>query len=148
MKSYRKQRMAELRSDIAEKHKKAIPGGIALIRRWTPIGTPETTGDPNYVITHRLWNSIQGSSDATSTTWGTSGVKYAPYVHQGTLDYAHGYLGWTEAEAMEFESVFDTGDRAGPMKGMKARPFLVRGLLDYRPGLIALFSTPVKSSGR
>lgn len=91
-----------------------------------------------------LWRSIEvGPADKGYVDIGTN-KHYGPYVHQGTYDYAHGYGGWTEAEAREFDSLTDTGDGRGVgLKGMKARPFLVNGLLNARPAIRVIWEVPI-----
>lgn len=142
-KSYRKERMRELRDGMEERHASAGKLIVTFVKKKTPVGTPESTGDPNYEITFNLRNSIEPDSGEDYTDVGTD-VKYGPYVHQGTYDYAHGYGGWTEGEARAFDSLTDTGDGPGiGRKGMQARPFLVNGLLDSRPLLKAVMSRPI-----
>jgi hypothetical protein len=141
--SYRKERMRELSDGMKERHDAAGKLIQKQVRRMTPIGTPESTGDPNYQITLALWKSIEYHPEVDSVKVGTNKY-YGPYVHQGTYDYAHGYRGWTEAEAREFNSITDTGDGPGQgRKGMQARPFLVNGLLNARPFLYAIYNRPI-----
>jgi hypothetical protein len=102
----------------------------------------------------QLWRSIDSAADENhvkigveayveSVQEGNEGTRYAPYVHQGTRDYAHGYGGWTEGEARAFDSLTDTGDGLGGRRGMRARPFLVNGLLDAKPLLYAIYNRPI-----
>lgn len=143
MRSYRRERMGELRGDFKKKHALAGKAVLPFIRARTPIGTPASTGDPNYPVTAALNRSIDYEVEEHGVAWGTN-KPYGPYVHQGTYDYAHGYRGWTEGEAREFDSLTDTGDGPGVgRKGMRARPFLVNGLLNGRPVLIAIYGKPI-----
>lgn len=151
MRSYRHERMAELRKDFRVKHVLAGKAVVPFVKAKTPIGTPESTGDPDYEITRRLWKSIDSEPAEDHVDIGVKagevenkkGTRYAPFVHQGTHDYAHGYGGWEEDEARAFDSLRDTGDGPGPLRGMRARPFLVNGLLDARPALIAIYGKPI-----
>ena len=142
--SHRRERMGELRRDLSRKHEAAGKLVVFFVRAKTPIGTPASTGDPNYPVTAALWRSIDSHASDDHVDVGTN-KKYGAYVHQGTYDYAHGYRGWTEGEAREFNSLTDTRDtpRGTPPKGMKPRPFLVNGLLDAREMLIPLYAKPI-----
>lgn len=140
MKSYRKERIQQLRDDMRKKHVAAGKVVLPFIRVHTPIATPVTApGDPHPMA---LWRSIKADAHADYVDFGTD-KKYGIYVHQGTRDYAHGMGGWTEAEAREFDSLRDTGDREGPLRGIKPRPFLVNGLLDSRSALWPVYSKPI-----
>lgn len=143
MRSYRRERMRELRDGIKDRNEQAKDAVIKSVRFRTPIGTPASTGDPHYQVTAALWRSIDGHADEDGVVVGTN-KKYGIYVHQGTYDYAHGYGGWSEAEAAEFDSLTDTGDGPGRgLKGMKPRPYLVNGLLGARPQLSIIYHTPI-----
>jgi len=135
--------MDELSDGMAARHRAAGELIAGFIKSKTPVGTPASTGDPDYKITFHLRNSIDSDPHEDHVDIGTD-VKYGIYVHQGTYDYAHGYGGWTEMEARAFDSLTDTGDGPGVgRKGMQARPYLVNGLLDTRPFLRGIYGRPI-----
>lgn len=145
MKSHRVQRMRELSEGVKERNEEAGKSVQKSVRFNTPIGTPASTGKPNYPVTAALWRSID------YTVLGDQGVvigtdkDYGIYVHQGTYDYNRGRGEFTEAEAREFDSLTDTGDGTGVgVKGMKARAFLVNGLLNDRPNLMRIYSREIR----
>jgi hypothetical protein len=91
-----------------------------------------------------LWHSVEVGAVVGDHVDVGSSKYYAPYVSQGTYDYAMGYGPWTEADAREFDSLTDTGDGPGVgLKGMKARPFLVNGLLDARRAIRIIWEDPI-----
>jgi hypothetical protein len=137
--------MSELENGMRARHEAAGKFVVErFIRPKTPVGTPESTGDPNYKVTYALRRSIEYRATSDSVIMGTN-KSYGPYVSQGTYDYAHGYRGWTEAEAREFDSLTDTGDGPGRgRKGMRARPYLVNGLLDARAFLKPIYNRPIE----
>lgn len=144
MKSYRRERIRDLEDGMKARHGAA---GKYVVERHikprTPVGTPESTGDPHYVVTHALQESIDYEPYTDHVDIGTN-KPYAPYVHQGTYDFAHGHGGWTEAQAREAESIFkhnrfsETGDR-----GAMPRPFLVTGLLASRAFLYPIYNRSI-----
>jgi hypothetical protein len=141
--SHREQRMKELRRGVAQRHSSAGKVVQTFVRYRTPIGTPESTGDPNYPITAALWRSINFSASHGHVDIGTN-RRYGPYVHNGTYDYNRGPGLWTEAEAREFDSLTDTGDGPGVgRKGMRPRAFLVNGLLESRSALYPIYHKPI-----
>lgn len=148
MRSYRIQRMDELRDGIKARH--ALAGKMVVerfIKPKTPVGTPETTGDPNYPVTEHLRDSIESRASEDHVDMGTN-VYYAPYVHQGTYDWAHGYGGWAEPNARKAADMFfhNRNDVTG-VKGAMPRPFLVNGLLDSRPFLYPIYNKQIHGGG-
>lgn len=135
--------MGELRDDIKRKH--ALAGKVVQeqVRKVTPVGTPQSTGRPNYPVTHALQNSIEYEPSDEHVDIGTD-KSYGPYVMFGTYDYNRGREPFTEAEAREYNSLTDTGDGPGVgRRGMRPRAFLVNGLLNSRPLLIAIYGKPI-----
>ena len=146
-KSYRPQRSKELSDGVLGKMRASAVAAKAAIQAITPVGTPETTGDPNYVVTHALQRSIETGRATTDHVDIGTNKYYGPYVHQGTYDYAHGYRGWSEGEAREADSMFFHNDqRFSGRKGAMPRPFLVNGLLNARPALAAIWHSPIRSA--
>jgi hypothetical protein len=143
LKSYRRERTKELRGDLKKKHVAAGKVVQAAVRFKTPIGTPESTGNPNYKVTAALWRSIEYDPHDDYVDIKTA-KSYAAFVHNGTYSYNRGRGPWTEAEAREFDSLRDTGDGPGVgQKGMRPRAFLVNGLLESRPALQAIYRKPM-----
>ncbi len=136
--------MKELRDGM--KTRNALAGKVVqtAVRFRTPIGTPASTGNPNYPVTAALWRSIEVDAHEDHVDIGTNKA-YSMYVHNGTYDYSRGRGPWTEAEAKEFDSLTDTGDGPGVgRKGMKPRAYLVNGLLEARPSLKPILGRPIK----
>lgn len=121
----------------------------AAIQAKTPVGTPETTGDPDYTVTHALQRSIETRNVTTERADIGTNKYYGPYVHQGTYDYAHGYEGWGEAQAREADALFhyNRKEQTG-LRGMMPRPFLVNGLLDAWPSIKGIWGKSINSGGR
>jgi hypothetical protein len=144
MRSYRRERMGELRDGMKARHEAA---GMLVVERFikprTPIGTPETTGIEDYPVTYHLRDSISSRATEDHVDMGTN-VEYAPYVHQGTYDFAHGYGGWDEASAAAAEGVFfHNRHQVTGRKGAMPRPFLVNGLVASKPFLYPIYSRPI-----
>lgn len=145
MKSYKRQRMRELSEGVEARNRIAGAVVVKQVQAITPVGTPESTGDPDYVVTHALQNSIQASdiSDA-GVSIGTKKY-YAPFVHNGTYDFNRGRGEFSEAEARELNSLFEHNafERSG-LKGARPRPFLVVGLLNSRPLLEPIYGAQIQ----
>jgi hypothetical protein len=143
MKSYRVERMEELTDGMKRRHALAGKFITVKVQKHTPIGTPQTTGDPNYPVTMALFRSIEWRATEDHVDIGTK-KPYAPYVHQGTYDFAHGRQGWNEATAREAEAIFqhNRGDISG-RKGAMPRPFLVNGLIDSRAFLHPIYNKQI-----
>jgi hypothetical protein len=156
--SYRAMRVRELKDGLRARHRR----GGALVERTaklrTPIGSPATTGKPNYPVTHHLQNSIKSvpHPNGEEVSIGTN-VPYARYVHNGTGPHFRGSNeNWTEGEAQAYWAIYlaqypgyegphsppDPNDDA-PFRGMMPRGFLVNGLLKSRPGLKAIYGQPI-----
>jgi hypothetical protein len=129
--SYKPERMRELRKGVKERNEDAAK----LILRYVKAATPEETT--------LLRNSIESDATAEVINVGFSTPEYGIYVHQGTLDVAHGHRGWTEGESYELEAWKSAQDRRGgsteiiPPKGLMPRPFLVYGMVQAKPYLEA-----------
>src|SRR5215216_2848250 len=125
--SYRRERIGDLKRDIYMKHAAAGRLVVKNVRDIVPVDAGI------------LRASISSDSTENRVHIGTN-LEYAPYVHQGTYDYKHGYGGWSEAAAREADTVFfhnaleETGRR-----GAMPRPFLVNGLLNSREALKTLY---------
>lgn len=145
MKSYKKKRMAELSEGVEGKNRLAGAVVVRQVQAITPVGTPASTGDPDYVVTHGLQNSIQASD--VSDEGVTIGTKksYAPFVHNGTYDFNRGRGEFSEAEARELNSLFEHNafEHSG-IKGARPRPFLVVGLLNSRPLLEPIYRAQIQ----
>lgn len=144
MKSYRKERMAQLRADLRIKHKVAGDFVVrAFIRPETPLGTPATTKKADYPVTAQLRNSITASPGDDHVDIGSS-LYYAPYVHQGTYDWAHGHRGWNEPDALMVSQMFFHNDEdVMGVKGAMPRPFLVTGLIKSKPFLKPIYGKQI-----
>lgn len=145
MKSYKKKRMAELSEGVEGKNRLAGSIVVRQTQAITPVGTPETTGDPDYVVTHGLQRSIKAfdvSEDGVSIGTDRS---YAPFVHNGTYDFNRGRGEFSEPEARELNSLFEHNafEHSG-LKGARPRPFLVLGLLNSRPFLRIIYSAQIQ----
>lgn len=131
MRSYRRERMKELRDGMHRRHAAAGRVVVGYVKSKTPVDAGI------------LRASISSDSHEDHVDIGTN-LKYAPYVHQGTYDYKHGYRGWGEAEAREAEAFFfhnSVGDNRP--RGALPRPFLVNGLLEARPFLYAIYNKSI-----
>lgn len=156
MKSYRKMRVRELKDGIRNRHKLAGELVERSTKLRTPVGTPATTGKPNYVsqglresIRHRVLTTGDGVEIGTSKP-------YAKYVHNGTGPGFRGRDEWSEAEAAEWFAIYlaqypgytgphsppDPNDDS-PFRGMKPRAFLVNGLLKSKQGLKGIYGKSI-----
>lgn len=137
LKSYRKERVDQLHRGLEAK--KAIAGKLvqATSRSVTPVDT--TT----------LRRSIDYAVDDDGVNIGVGGVKYAGFVHNGTMDFHH-EGDWSEAEGAELLAWKSAQTRRGgsrvvvPPKGLMPRPFLVYGLVIAKPGLREIFGAPIE----
>ena len=150
MKSYRKQRIKELNEGMRHRHELAGRTVVRFVKMRTPVGRPETTGKPNYPVTHRLQNSIDHKAYNDHVDIGTR-VPYAKYVHNGTGPHFRGRDEWSEREAEEFNAIYliqygdvPGKDRKPGFAGMKPRAYLVNGLLKARAPLRVIYSQPIK----
>jgi hypothetical protein len=131
--SYKKQRMSELRDGVEERNGRAEKLLLKHILTHTPVDTT------------LLRQSIKGHSDEEGAIVGFNTPEYGIYVHQGTLDFAHGHGGWTEQESYELEAWKAAQDRRGgsteiiPPKGLMPRPFLVYGAVQAKKYLRAAY---------
>lgn len=131
--SYKPERMAELRAGVKQRNEAAE----AILVRHIKANTPTET--------RTLRNAIEGNTTEETVDVGFSFPEYGVYVHQGTLDFAHGLRGWTEAESYELEAWKSAQDRRGgstivtPPKGLMPRPFLVYGAVQAKKYLRAAY---------
>jgi hypothetical protein len=130
--SYKPQRMKELRDGVKERNGRAEDLLVKHIKAHTPIETL------------LLRKNIFGHTTEEEVVVGFNAPQYGIYVHQGTMDFAHGHDGWTEQESYELEAWKSAQDRRGgsteiiPPKGLMPRPFLVYGAVQakkYLPGV-------------
>jgi hypothetical protein len=134
--SYRRERMSELREGLKDRNERAAKLMLRYIKESTPV---ETT---------TLRNNIDSHVTEEVVDIGFSEPEYGIYVHQGTLDVAHGRGGWTEEQSKELEAWKSAQDRRGgstaitPPKGLMPRPFLVYGAVQAKPYLRAVY-TPI-----
>lgn len=156
MKSYRKMRVRELKDGIRNRHELAGELVERSAKLYTPIGTPATTGKPNYVskglresITHRALTTGDGVEIGTP-------VPYAKYVHNGTGPGFRGREEWTEEEGARWYAIYlaqypgYTGphtpsdpNNKEPFRGMLPRAFLVNGLFKAKRGLKTIYGKKI-----
>ncbi len=105
-------------------------------KKITPVGTPESTGIPNY-RGGRLRSNVTHDSDETGFVVGTN-VHYGPYVHNGTYDYRQDEMERLDSLPAAVAAVAAAESATGD-KGMKPRPFLVQGLVKSVPTLRRIY---------
>lgn len=139
VKSYRIERSRELHDAIKRRNRDA---GIAVVAASRAACPKETSA---------LADSIKSNPTDDGVTIGTN-KSYAPYVHQGTLDFNHRGP-WSEAEADELLAWKSAQQRRGgstkvvPPKGLMPRPFLVFGMVRAKPLLRRIYGTPMVGKG-
>ena len=129
LKSYRRERMSELRDGIRDRNEKAGE----FIEKRCKAATPEQT--------ETLKNSIESYATGETIDVGFTAPKYGLYVHNGTIDFNHKRETWGEEGVAEFEAWKSAQDRRGgsteitPPKGLMPRPFLLVGIVQAKPRL-------------
>lgn len=132
--------LAEIERKLAQKNEAAaiIAEGGAKAR--APVGTPESTGIPNY-RGGRLRSSITHDSDALGFIVGVN-LDYAAPVHNGTYSmnmdefYAADAVDFSAAQAIVAQA---KARQASEGKGMAPRPFFIEGILDKRREIEAVY---------
>lgn len=132
--------LAEMERLLAIKNEAAAIVAEGGAKARAPVGTPESTGIPNY-RGGRLRSTITHDSDASGFIVGVN-LDYAAPVHNGT--YSMNMDDFYAADALDFASaqsiVAEARSRqSSEGKGMAPRPFLVEGFLDKRTEIEAVY---------
>ncbi len=119
--------MAEIDRQLRVRNEAAAIVAEGEAKKITPVGTPESTGIPNY-RGGRLRSNVTHDSDETGFVVGVN-VFYGKFVHNGTYDFRQDEMERLDSLPAAVAAVAAAEGATGD-KGMRPRPFLVEGIVN------------------